>query len=184
MFLWVQGSLIYSPSNLVVWYDPITLVFISWPSAFIQHHSTSYSEFPICCFLCLKDFPTCVCVCVCVLTQSCLTLCDPIGCSSSGLGQNTGAGCYFLLQGILLTQRLNPSLASPALTGKSFTTVNYYILQCLDEISPHEQDLPLSSPLEHSCFSFYLELSEYLVCIIVFVFFLCIICLSHFNERS
>ena len=53
-------------------------------------------------------------VCVCV-TQSCLTLCNPMDCSPAGSsvhgdssGKNTGAGCYVLLQGIFPTQRSNP----------------------------------------------------------------------------
>jgi len=38
-------------------------------------------------------------------------------------GKNTGVGCHFLLQGIFLTQELNPHLpASPALAGGFFTT--------------------------------------------------------------
>ena len=48
---------------------------------------------------------------------SCLTLCDPIDCSSPDSsvlwkfsGKNTGAGCHFLLQGNFLTQGLNPYL--------------------------------------------------------------------------
>ena len=47
--------------------------------------------------------------------QSCLTLCDPMGCSPPGssvhgdsLGKNAGVGCYFLLRWIFLTQGLNP----------------------------------------------------------------------------
>ena len=49
--------------------------------------------------------------------QSCLTLCDPMDCSPPGSsvhgifpGMNTEVGCRFLLQGIFLTQGLNPSL--------------------------------------------------------------------------
>ena len=34
-------------------------------------------------------------------------------------GKNAGAGCHFLLQGIFLTQGLNP--LSPALAGEFFT---------------------------------------------------------------
>ena len=60
----------------------------------------------------------CVCVCVCVLvTQLCLTLCDPMDCSPPGFsvhgdspGKNTGAGSHALLQGIFPTQALNPGL--------------------------------------------------------------------------
>ena len=44
-----------------------------------------------------------------LVTQSCPTLCDPINCSCpwDSPGKNTGVGCYFLLQGIFLTQGLN-----------------------------------------------------------------------------
>ena len=73
----------------------------------------------------------CVCVCarvhmcvctrvycvLCLVTQSCLTLCDPMDYSppdSSVLGdspgKNTGAGCHALLQGIFPTQGSNPGL--------------------------------------------------------------------------
>ena len=46
--------------------------------------------------------------------QSCLTLCDPMDCSppvhGDSPGKNTGVGCQALLQGIFLTQGLNPHL--------------------------------------------------------------------------
>ena len=52
-----------------------------------------------------------------LVTQSCLTLCDPVDCSPSGSSvhgdspdKNTGVGCHALLQGIFPTQGLNPSL--------------------------------------------------------------------------
>ena len=55
---------------------------------------------------------TCVCVCMCVcvcthvlVTQPCLTLCDPIGCSLTRFlhpwdfpGKNNGVGCHFHLK--------------------------------------------------------------------------------------
>ena len=51
----------------------------------------------------------CCCCCCCLVTQSCLTLCDPMDCSLPGSsvhgdspGQNTGVGCHFLLQEIPL----------------------------------------------------------------------------------
>ena len=51
------------------------------------------------------------------VTQSCPTLFDPMDCSLARLlcpwdlpGKNTGMDCLFLLQGIFLTQRSNPSL--------------------------------------------------------------------------
>ena len=52
------------------------------------------------------------------VSQLCLTLCDPAGCSPPGsprpwsfAGKNTGVGCHFLLQVIFPTQGSNPSLA-------------------------------------------------------------------------
>ena len=45
--------------------------------------------------------------------QSCLTLCDPVGCSPPGCpvhGMLHGVGCHALLQGIFLTQGSNPGL--------------------------------------------------------------------------
>ena len=51
------------------------------------------------------------------VAQLCLTLCNPMGCSPTRLfhlwnflGKSTGVGCYFLLQGIFLTQGSNPGL--------------------------------------------------------------------------
>ena len=44
-------------------------------------------------------------------TQSCLTLCDPMDCSSwSSPSQHTGVDSLSLLQGIFLTQESNPGL--------------------------------------------------------------------------
>ena len=47
------------------------------------------------------------CVLLCLVTQSCLTLCDPMDCSPPGSsvcgdspGKNTRVGCHALLQGI------------------------------------------------------------------------------------
>ena len=52
---------------------------------------------------------------MCLVTQLCLTLCDPMICSSPGSsvhgdspGKNTGVGCHSLLWEIFLIQRLNP----------------------------------------------------------------------------
>ena len=54
---------------------------------------------------------------LCLVTQLCLTLCDPLDCSLPGssvhgdfLGKNTGVGCHVLLQWIFPTQGLNPGL--------------------------------------------------------------------------
>ena len=52
-----------------------------------------------------------------LVTQSCLTLCNPMDCSLPespvhGIfpGKNTGVGCHFLFQEIFPTQGLNPGL--------------------------------------------------------------------------
>ena len=57
------------------------------------------------------------CVCVWVHAQPCPTLCNPMDCGLyillcpwDSADMNTGAGCYFLLQGIFLTQGSNPHL--------------------------------------------------------------------------
>ena len=69
-----------------------------------------------------------ICVCVCSITQSCLTLCDPMDCSPPDVcqcfsRQNTGVVYHFLLQEIFLTQGSQPLLfVSPALAGRFFTT--------------------------------------------------------------
>jgi len=42
---------------------------------------------------------------LCLVAQSCLTLCDPTGCShGDSPGKNTGVGCHALLQGFFPTQ--------------------------------------------------------------------------------
>ena len=53
-----------------------------------------------------------------LIVQSCLTLCNPMDYSLPGssvhrgspMDKNTGVGCHALLQGIFLTQELNPGL--------------------------------------------------------------------------
>ena len=53
----------------------------------------------------------------CLVSQSCLTLCNPMECSPPGSsdhrdssGKNSGVGCHALLQGILPTQGSKPGL--------------------------------------------------------------------------
>ena len=62
----------------------------------------------------LTQFCNQPCAVLCLVTQSCLTLCDPIDCSPPGSsvpgdspGKNTGVGCHALLQGIFSTQGSN-----------------------------------------------------------------------------
>ena len=54
---------------------------------------------------------------LCLVTQSSLTLCDPMDCGPPDFsvhgdspGKNTGVGCHALLQGIFPTQELIPGL--------------------------------------------------------------------------
>ena len=54
---------------------------------------------------------------LCLVAQSCLTLCNLLGCSPPGSsvhgdspGKNSGLDCRALLQGIFSTQGLNPNL--------------------------------------------------------------------------
>ena len=56
-------------------------------------------------------------MCVCLISQSCLTLCDPMHCSLIGSSvhgdspsNNTRVGCHAILQGISPAQDLNPGL--------------------------------------------------------------------------
>ena len=52
----------------------------------------------------------------CLVSQPCLTLCDPMDCQRGSSvhghfsGKNTGVGCHALLRGIFLTQGLNTGL--------------------------------------------------------------------------
>ena len=64
-----------------------------------------------------------------MLTQMCVTLCDPMDCSLPGssvhrdsLGRNTGVGCHAFFQGIFPTQGLNQGLLSPASADGFFTS--------------------------------------------------------------
>ena len=56
------------------------------------------------------------CCCCSLITKSCLILCNPTDgihlCPWDFPGKNTGVGGHFLLQGIFLTQGLNPRLLS------------------------------------------------------------------------
>ena len=62
-----------------------------------------------------KPFVMSAFVCMCAKSlQLCLTLCNPMDCSlpgSMGFSRQTGVGCHALLQGIFLTQELNPRIS-------------------------------------------------------------------------
>ena len=66
----------------------------------------------------------CICAGLCLVTQSCLTLCDPMKYSpqvssvhGDSPGENTGVDCHALLQGTFLSQESNPGF--PALQADS-----------------------------------------------------------------
>ena len=67
---------------------------------------------------------------LCSVSQSCLTLYDPMDSSPPGSfvhgdspGKNTGVGCHFLLQGIFPNLGIEPSFSvTPALVDRFFTT--------------------------------------------------------------
>ena len=54
------------------------------------------------------------CCCCCWVAQLCMTLCNPMECSTPGFPvhgiSHPWVGCHFLLQGILPTQQLNPGI--------------------------------------------------------------------------
>ena len=67
-----------------------------------------------------------MCVCVHLVTQWCLTLCDPIDCSR----QESWCGLPFPSLGDLLDPGIKPmSLVSPALGGGLFTTTTTWEAQ-------------------------------------------------------
>ena len=66
-----------------------------------------------------------VCTVLCLVSQSCLTLCDPIDCILPGssvhgnsLGKNIGIDCHAFLQGIFPIQGWNQGLH---IAGSFFT---------------------------------------------------------------
>ena len=81
-------------------------------------------------------------LCVCLVSQLCLTLCNPMHCSPPGSSvhgepKNTGVGSLCLLQGICLTQELNQSflhcrwtLYQLNLQGKPCVFFFFFFLVC------------------------------------------------------
>ena len=68
-------------------------------------------------FICILNLSLSLSFSLCLVSQSCLTLCNPMDCSLPGSsfcgdfpGKNTGVGCHALLQGIFPTRGLNPGL--------------------------------------------------------------------------
>ena len=68
------------------------------------------------CLDCGANYTT-ICAVLCLVTQSCLTFCNPMDCSPPGSsvhgdspGKNTGVGCHALLQEIFPIQELSPGL--------------------------------------------------------------------------
>ena len=89
-----------------------------------------------------------------LVTQSCLTLCNPRDCSSPGTsfhkdfsGKNTEVGCHALLQGFLLTQGPNPDLSH---CRQILYCLSYHLL-CMHNINTLH--IPILS-ISNSLFSF------------------------------
>ena len=101
--------------------------------------------------------------CVCPCVQLCLTLCDPLDCSSPGSSVQgisqakivTGVGCHFLLQGIFLHQGLNPhllhwqanSLLLSHLRSLQFSSVAQLCLTLSDPMDCSTPDFPVHHQL-------------------------------------
>ena len=69
-------------------------------------------------FICILNLSLSLSFSLCLVSQSCLTLCNPMDCSLPGSsvhgnspGKNTGVGCHALLQGIFPTRGSNPGLS-------------------------------------------------------------------------
>ena len=99
-------SLVFAESSLCTRLHPI----IAEEKAALQKHSLLYKR--ICHTILLL-----YCHCSYLASKSRPTLCNPMDYSLPGSlcpwdfpGKNTGVGCHFLLQGILLTQGSNPCL--------------------------------------------------------------------------
>ena len=60
--------------------------------------------------------------CYCLIAKSCLTLWNPVNYNLPGIFQNIGVCCHFLLQGIFLTQGLNPWLVQVSCIAGRFST--------------------------------------------------------------
>ena len=103
--------------------------------------------------------------CCCLVTQWCLTLCDPMDCSPPGSsvhgdspGRNTGMGCHFLLQGIFPTQGLNLYLLNClqilyqlSHQGSPWSSL-VIVMFCLDSVSPLPHPLPHFDHLSDTSF--------------------------------
>ena len=93
-----------------------TLITFTYRNLFKLTWKQKFHEFL---FLCLNttEYLSIPCALLCLVSQLCLTICNPMYCSPPGSsvcedspGKNTGVGCHALLQGIFPTQGLNPGL--------------------------------------------------------------------------
>ena len=106
--------------------------------------------------------------CVCSVTQAWPTLCDPMDCSPPGSsvpgdspGKDTGVGCHVLLQGILLTPRIEPkSLMFPALTDKFFTSSASWEAPSLFSTGQIQDEWRFRSGLVWFCFLIGIEFKQ------------------------
>ena len=104
------------------------------------------------------------CAVLCLAAQLCLTLCDPMDCSTSGSsvhwdsqGKNASMDCHALLQGIFQTQGVNPALLHCRwilyhLSHQGSLCVHIYIFVCVyiyiseKVMAPHSSTLAWEIP--------------------------------------
>ena len=103
----------------------------------------------------------------CLVAQLCPTLCDltRLLCLWNSPGKNSGVGCHFLLQGIFLTQGLNPGL-----------------------LHRHVDSLPLSHPgsprrVAHY-FNYDFRMMAVVMCLSIYLLAICISSLVRYLFRS
>ena len=113
--MWGRGPI----SLIFMWIQYILLIFFSRVYAFrtMQREQALFTTVDLAQCLASNRYSKYTWWNLYLVTQSCLTLCNPMNCSLPGSsvhgdspGKNTGVACHFLLQGIFPTQDLNPHL--------------------------------------------------------------------------
>ena len=125
------------------------------------------------------------------VTQSCPTLCNLMGLSPSRLlcpwnspGKNTGVGIYSLLQGIFLTQGLNPSLLHSDIFFTILVNISHQFCCHLNE---HLKWETLSFFIGIDCYLLHQKISKpkYLyTTTIEYLTLMGVICISFYQSKS
>ena len=115
-----EGLLVFR--SLRVWFRLLTIGMVRWGQSSYLKNSLNmkmlfFMAIPLT-PLFLPHIPQTACIYLILLlvSLSCLTVCEPglqpsrLLCPWDSPGKTTGMGCHFPLQGILLTQGLNPGL--------------------------------------------------------------------------